>query len=94
MEIPYANTREIYQPETVSKVSRSWFEELRRLFSLSPAFSVSASFAIVAVCFGIIFFANKSSNNADIAGVNSKNTNQTVSISTVEKENFPVSTND
>ncbi len=89
IEIPYKKTREFYNAETNSKVSRSWLAELRRLFSLSPALTASASFAIVAICLGIIFFANKSSNNVDVADINSKNTEQIISSSSeISNENF------
>ena len=89
IKIPFEKTREFYKSETDSKVTRSWFEELRRLFTLSPALTASASFAIVAVCLGIIFFANKSSNNVEVADTSTKNTEQIItSPSEVGNENF------
>jgi hypothetical protein len=96
MEIPYANTREFYNSEIDSKVSHSWIDKFRRLFSLSPAFNVSASFAIVAICLGIIFFANKSSNNNDVTGISGKNIEQTISSPKINHESLQdtTSTND
>ncbi len=90
IKIPYEKTREFYKSDTNSNVTRSWLAELRRLFSLSPALTASASFAIVAICLGIIFFANKSSNNDEVADTSNKNTEQiiTSSSSEVGNENF------
>jgi hypothetical protein len=87
IKIPFEKTREFYKSETDSKVTRSWFEELRRLFTLSPALTASASFAIVTVCLGIIFFANKSSNNVEVADTSTKNTEQIITSSEVGNEN-------
>lgn len=88
IKIPYEKTREFYKSETDSEATRSWFEELRRLFSLSPALTASASFAIVAICLGIIFFANKSSNNDEVADTSNKNTEQIIPSVKVGNENF------
>ncbi len=88
MEIPYEKPRDFYNTETDSKVSRNWLTELRRVFSLSPALTASASFAIVVICLGIIFFANKSSYNVDVADNNSKNTEQLISSPKASNENF------
>ncbi len=88
IKIPFEKTREFYKSETDSKATRSWLEELRRLFTLSPALTASASFAIVAICFGIIFFANKSSNKFEVADINSKNTEQIVSSPKITNEDF------
>lgn len=88
IEIPYEKTGEFFNAEIDSKVPHSWFEELRRLFSLSPALTASASVAIVAICLGIVFFANKSSNNSDVAVINSENTKQTISSPKTGEQNF------
>ncbi len=88
IKIPFEKTREFYKSETDSKATRSWLEELRRLFTLSPTLTASASFAIVAICLGIIFFANKSSNKIEVADINSKNTEQIISSPKITNENF------
>ncbi len=87
IKIPFEKTREFYESGTDSKVTRSWLAELRRLFTLSPALTASASFAIVAVCLGIIFFANKSSNNVEVADTSTKNTEQIISSAKITNEN-------
>lgn len=87
-EIPYEKTREFYNAETDSKVSRSWLEELRKLFTLSPALTASASFAVIAVCVGIIFFANKSLYNVDVADIKGKNTEQIIASQKFGNENL------
>lgn len=88
IEIPYEKPRGLYNAENDSKVSRDWFAELRRVFSLSPALTASASFAVVVICLGIIFFAEKSSNNVDVAGINNKNTEQLIYSPKAGNENF------
>jgi hypothetical protein len=89
IEIPYKKPREFYNAKIDSKVSRSWFEELGRLFSVSPALTTSASFALFAICIGIIFFANKSTNNVEVADINSKSTKKMISSPKNGNENFP-----
>ena len=88
IEIPYEKPRDFFYPETDTKVSGNWLAEIRRVFSFSPALTASATFAIVIICLGIIFFANKSSNDGDVANVNSKNTEQLASSPKSGDENF------
>jgi hypothetical protein len=88
IEIPYEKPRYIYIAETDSTISRDWLAAFRRVFSLSPALTASASFAIVAICLGIIFFANKSSNNVDVAEIDGKNTEQLLSLPKADNKLF------
>jgi hypothetical protein len=88
IKIPYEKQRDFYNAGADSKVSSDWIAALRRVFSVSPSMTVSASFAIVAICLGIIFFASKSSNNVDIAGIDSKNTEQLASSPKAGNEKF------
>lgn len=88
IEIPYENTREFYKTDIDSKDTHSWFEELRKLFTLSPALTASASFAVIAVCIGFIFFAGKSTNIVDVADINSESTGQIMASPKVGNENL------
>jgi hypothetical protein len=88
IEIPYEKTRDFYIAETDSKVSWYWLAAFRRVFSLSPALTASASFAIVVICLGMIFFESNSSNNVDVAGIDGKNTEQLISLPETSNENF------
>ena len=86
MEIPYKKTQGFYNSEIGSP---SWFDKLRNFFSLSPALTASVSFAIIAICIGILFFANKSSNDLEVAGFDNKNTEKPFTSPTVDKEITP-----
>jgi hypothetical protein len=88
IEIPYEKQQDFYNAEAKLKVSTDWIAALRRIFSVSPALTASASFAIIAICLGIIFFAGKSSNNLDVAGVEGKNTEQSIPSLKAGNENF------
>jgi hypothetical protein len=70
IEIPYENTRKIYNLENNPTISRSWFAEFRRLFTHSLALTTSASLALVIICIGIIFFSAKYSNNVELVDKN------------------------
>ena len=89
IEIPYENTQGFYNSKTVSPASSSWFDKLRNFWSHSPALTASASFAVIAICIGIIFFANKSSNDLEVAGFDNKNTEKTFASPTVDEEMKP-----
>lgn len=86
IEIPFKNPREFYNSENGSTISRSWFAEFRRIFTLSPARIASISFALIVFCVGIIFFINKTSNNVDVAVSNSENTEKIISSPKADKE--------
>jgi hypothetical protein len=92
IEIPYEKTRKFYHTENDSTVSRPWFEELRRIFSLSPLLTAFASFAIITICLGIVFFANKTSTNVEVA-TSSEKTEQINSPKAVEENLADTATN-
>lgn len=50
-----------------STVSRSWFDGLRQIFSLSPAWTATAAFAALAVFFGLGIVFYNFSNSSDLA---------------------------
>jgi len=76
IEIPYEKSK---QPE-VSVVKETWLSAVRDLFSLSPrAFSLAtASFAVLAICVGIVFLVINSRQNNFVAE-NDKNKKSTSS---------------
>jgi len=86
MEIPYKKTQGFYNSEIGSP---SWFDKLRNFWSHSPALTASASFAVIAICIGIIFFANNSSNDLEVAGFDNKNTGKAFASQTVDEEMKP-----
>jgi hypothetical protein len=90
IEIPYEKQRDFYNAKAGSNVLRDWIAALRRVFAVSPAFASSATVAIVAICLGIIFFANKSSNNVEIVGVDGRNTEQFTSLPKASNKDFSV----
>jgi hypothetical protein len=55
----------IVQPVANTRVLRRWFEDLRNLVMLSPAFGSSAAFAVLAICLGIGYFAVSSNKQID-----------------------------
>lgn len=89
IEIPYEKAEKSVE---VSSVSGSWLSALRGLFSLSPrGWSLAtASFAVLAVCVGIVLFALNSRKGNDVAG---SNKNNPVVLPTVEKTPEQANTN-
>jgi hypothetical protein len=55
----------IVQTVENTRVTRRWFENLRDLVMLSPAFGSSAAFAILAICLGIGYFTVGSNKQID-----------------------------
>ncbi len=64
MEIPFEKSSEI---SVKSTEKRSWFADLRQLFTLFPAQTMVAAFAVLAVCIGLTLFAYNFSGKTEIA---------------------------
>lgn len=89
IEIPYAKPPVLSKSETNSNVSDSLVNALRNLFSLSPALTASASFAVIAVLFGLIFLTAKSPNKIEVADTKSEKAEQILSAPQISNENSP-----
>lgn len=75
-EFVFPNEKKKVLRETVSALTKeqSWLTQLRKLFSLSPAWATATSaMAVLAVCVGLILVVLNFSRNDEMAGNNSGN---------------------
>ena len=72
--------------QSVESDSRSWFSDFRKMFSFNPM-TATAVLAALIVCVGLVFIAFNSSNNSEVAEVESKNSEKIAASPTVDKRN-------